>query len=250
MKKIITISVLTILALALAACSASSGSTQSDLSGGSSLSDSGSSGSSNPAPAGGTSQPTGPSALQLAAGMLKLDGTSNAVTAQQATRLLPLWQSLQQMMSTPVAQSTPDGTTTPRPRFDPAMMQQMNSQITLIQNALTPAQLQAITAMNLSRQDIFTIFQQNGIAMGGPGQGGGGFGQNGGTFTPPQGTPQPGGNQGGYQGNGNSGGNPGGFQGNGNGGGSFTGGRRGFGSFLPPSVVDGIVTYLQKKAGS
>ena len=88
-------------------------------------------------------------------------------------------------MSTPAAQSTPDGTTTPRPRFDPAMMQQMNSQITLIQNAMTPAQIQAITAMNLSRQDIFTIFQQNGISMGGPGQGGGGFGPNDGTFTPP-----------------------------------------------------------------
>ena len=89
MKKIITISVLTILALALAACGASSGSTQSNLSSGSSPANSGSSGSSNPAPASGTGQPTGPSGLQLAAGILKLDGTSNAVTAQQAAQLLP-----------------------------------------------------------------------------------------------------------------------------------------------------------------
>ena len=42
---------------------------------------------------------------------------------------------------------------------------------------MTPAQIQAITAMNLSRQDISTILQQAGIAMDGFGQGGGGFGR-------------------------------------------------------------------------
>jgi len=161
--------------------------------------------------------------------MLKLDGTSNAVTAQEAAQLLPLWQSLQQIESTPVAQGTPQGTGTPGGRFDPAMMQQISAQIVLIQNAMTPAQIQAITALNLNMQDIFTVFQQAGITMTGPGQGGG-FRQNGGTFTPPQGTPRA------YSGT------PGAFQGN--------GGRRGFGTFLPSSVVDGIVQYLQKKAGS
>jgi hypothetical protein len=235
-KKIFTITLLSILALVLTACGASAGSsqanTQSDNSGGSSASNTGSSGSSNPAPDNGTPA-SGPSALQLAAGMLKLDGTSNAVTAQQAAQLLPLYQSLAQEMSTPVAQATPDGTTTPGPRFSPAMMQEMSSQETEIQNAMTPAQIQAITAMNLSRQDIFTIFQQAGIQMGGPG--GGGFGSNGGTFTPPSGTPR-------------APGTPGAFQGSG--GGNFNGGRRGFGNFLPSSVVDGIVQYLQKKAGS
>ena len=109
------------------------------------------------------------------------------------------------------------------------MMQQISAQIVLIQNAMTPAQIQAITALNLNMQDIFTVFQQAGITMTGPGQGGG-FRQNGGTFTPPQGTPRA------YSGT------PGAFQGN--------GGRRGFGNFLPSSVVDGIVQYLQKKAGS
>jgi hypothetical protein len=230
-KKIIAITLLSILALVLTACGASAGSSQSNSSssGGSSSngssSDTGSSsGSSNPAPANGTPA-GGPSALQLAAGMLKLDGTSNAVTAQQAAQLLPLWQSLQQIESTPAAQVTPQVQGTPGGRFDPAMMQQIGAQIVLIQNAMTPAQIQAITAMNLSRQDIFTVFQQNGIAMGGPGQGGGGFGSNGGTFTPPQGTPRPQGT-------------PGAFR------------RGGFGNFLPPIVVNGIVQYLQKKAGS
>jgi hypothetical protein len=231
-KKIIVFTLLSIFALVLTACGASAGSTQSNSSSSNgSSSDTGSStGSSNPAPVSGTPA-SGPSALQLAAGMLKLDGTSNAVTAQQAAQLLPLWQSLQQIESTPVAQGTPQvqGTGTPGGRFNSAMMQQMNTQITSIQNAMTPAQIQAITAMNLSMQDIFTVFQQAGITMTGPGQGGG-FRQNGGTFTPPQGTPRA------YSGT------PGAFQGN--------GGRRGFGNFLPSSVVDGIVQYLQKKAGS
>jgi hypothetical protein len=237
LKKIIAFTLLSILALVLTACGASASSSQSDSSSpngpssSGSSSDTGSSGSSNPAPDNGTPA-GGPSALQLAAGMLKLDGTSNAVTAQEAAQLLPLWQSLQQIESTPVAQGTPQSTGTPGGRFDPAMMQQISAQIVLIQNTMTPAQIQAIAAMNLSRQDIFTAFQQAGITMDGSGQGGGGFGSNGGTFTPPQGTPR-------------APGTPGAFQGNG-----ANGGRRGFDNFLPPSVVDGIVQYLQTKSSS
>ena len=238
MKKITVITLLSILAFVLTACGASAGSSQSNspspsgsLSSGSSSDTGSSSGSSNPASVNGT-PPTGPSALQLAAGMLKLDGTSNAITAQQATQLLPLWQSLQQIESTPVAQSTPDGSGTPGGRFDPAMMQQMSAQIVLIQNAMTPAQIQAITAMNLSMQDVNAALQQEGITMTGPGQGGG-FRPNGGTFTPPNGTPP-------------GPGTPGAFPGNG----LRNGGRRGFGNFLPQSVVNGIIQYLQKKAAS
>lgn len=223
MKKIIAITLLSTLALALTACGALSGSSQVN--------------SSNPAPSNGTPA-TGPSALQLAAGMIKLDGTSNAVTAQQAAQLLPLWQSLQQIETTAVPQGTPQGTVTPDARFNSAMMQQESAQIILIQNAMTPAQIQAITAMNLNRQDIFTVLQQAGITMGGPGQGGG-FGPNGGTFTPPQGTPPAAGTPGANGGNGGFGQ-----------GGNFNGGRRGFGGFIPSSVVDGMVQFLQKKAGS
>jgi hypothetical protein len=161
--------------------------------------------------------------------MIKLDGTSNAVTAQQAAQLLPLWQSLQQIESTSAPQGTPQGSPGAQPNT--AMMQEIGSQIVSIQNAMTPAQIQAITVMNLNRQDISTVFQQAGIIYAGPGQGGG-FGSNGGTFTPPQGTPR-------------APGTPGFGQG-----GNFNGGRRGFSNFLPPSVVNGIVQFLQKKAGS
>ncbi len=209
MRKIIVITMLGILALIASACGAAASLPQINSSNNSS------GGSSGSASVPLNSTPTaGPSGLQLAAGMLKLDGTSNAITAQEASKLLPLWQSLQQMQSTAMSQATP-GT-----RPNSAMMQQTASEVALIKQAMTPAQIQAITAMNLNRQDIFAAFQQAGITMGVQGQG---FRQNGGTFTPPAGTPRA-------------------FQG--------SGGRPGFGGFIPPSVVNGIVQYLQKKAGA
>ena len=278
MKKVIALTVFSILVLALTACGSSAGSSQpaptsgSNPSSGSSssvststpmstapsgptASNGSSSSSTSSAPMNGT--PTaGISALQLAAGMLKLAGTSNAVTAQEATQLLPLWQSLQQMESampqrrmqqggfqgTPNAlqpnlsgvQGTPGVPPQPNPTMM-AMRQQVATQITAIENAMPPAQIQAITAMNLSGQDIFTAFQQAGITMGGPGQGGGFRSSNGGTFTPPQGGTPP------------VAGTPGAFRGGGFGQG---GGRMGMGNFLPSSVVTGIIQFLQKTAGS
>ncbi len=244
--------------LIVTACGASAGSSQTNSSSGLSAANTGAPSSSSPTPnivlsgtltpvpntsSSGSSSPApasvapliGPSALQLAAGMLKLEGTSNAVTAQEATQLLPLWQSLQQIEGTAAPQGglRPQGTpgAQPNPTMT-AMRQQVAAQIVLIQNAMPPAQIQAITAMNLSMQDIFAAFQQAGITMGGPGRGG--FGSNGGTFTPPQRTPP-------------VAGTPGAFRGGGFGQG---GGRQGFGNFIPSSVVTGIVQFLQTKAGS
>jgi len=245
MKKVIAFTVLSILALVLTACGASAGSSQSSSASSSTGSNGGSTGSATTAPVAtaasgsastnGTST-TGLSALQLAAGMLKLAGTSNAVTAQEATQLLPLWQSLQQTESAMMPQGgfqqgRPQGTPG-APQPNPTMMamrQQVASQITAIENAMPPAQIQAIIAMNLSGQDIFAAFQQAGITMGGPGR----FGSNGGTSTPPQGTPPVAGTPGAFRGGFGQG-----------------GGRMGMGNFLPPSVVTGIIQYLQKTAGS
>jgi hypothetical protein len=207
----------------------------------------------------------GLSALQLAAGMLKLAGTSNAVTPQEATQLLPLWQSLQQIESTGMPQGgmrqggfqgTPgllqpnpsgvQGTPGVPPQPNPTMiamaqqaaptmmvmMQQVTAQIVLIQNAMPPAQIQAIMAMNLTAQDIFTTLQQAGITMGGLGQGR--FRSNGGTFTPPvAGTPS-----------------AFGYGGFGGGGPQASRGERMGMDFVPPSVVTGIIQFLQKTAAS
>ena len=226
MKKTIVFTVLSILAFALTACGASAGAPQSNSPNGGFSGNSGFSGSGGEA--------SGPSGLQLAAGMIKLDGTQYAVTPQEAGKLLPLWKALQQTESafgTPAALPTPNGTTTPGPRFDPVMMQKVASEVSAIEAAMDPAQLQAISTMNLNRQDIAADLQQAGIQMGGSGQGGG-FDANAGTFTPPDRTPR-------------AFGTPGAFQRSG----SFVS-RGAFASFIPPSVVNGIVQWLQTKAGS
>ena len=85
---------------------------------------------------------------QLALGTLKLDGTANAITAEQAKSLLPLWQAI-------VALS---GTTTTA-----------EEELTAVQNqivaALTPAQLQAIGAMQLTTAQLNAFYVEKGIVM-------------------------------------------------------------------------------------
>ncbi|HUI88747.1 MAG TPA: hypothetical protein VLX61_08460 [Anaerolineales bacterium] len=251
MKKVVAITVLSIFVLALTACGAAANPPQPSSSSGSTALNGSSSNLSTSTPMSGTSggayasngsssssapisgTPTsGLSALQLAAGMLKLAGTSNAVTSQEATQLLPLWQSLQQIEGATLPQGGPRPQGTPgAPQPNPTMMamrQQAAVQIGVIENAMPPAQIQAITSMNLTGQDIFAAFQQAGITMGGPGR----IGSNG-TFTPPQRTPPVSGTPGAFRGGLGQG-----------------AGRMGMGTFLPPTVVTGIIQFLQKTAGS
>ncbi len=85
---------------------------------------------------------------QLALGTLKLEGTANAITAEQAKALLPLWQAL-------VALS---GTTTTA-----------EAELTAVQNqiaeALQPAQLQAIGALQLTTTQLNAFYAEKGIVM-------------------------------------------------------------------------------------
>ena len=85
---------------------------------------------------------------QLALGTLKLEGTANAVTAEQAKALLPLWQAI-------VALS---GTTTTA-----------EEELTAVQNqivaALQPAQLQAIGALQLTTTQLNAFYAEKGIVM-------------------------------------------------------------------------------------
>jgi hypothetical protein len=106
-------------------------------------------------------------APELMVGTFKLEGTPNAITAQQAAQLIPLWQVYKDLStSTSAAQQEID-----------ALAQQ-------IQGVLTPAQVQAITDMKLTRADIFKTMTTLGIVPTGgpnasgtprPGGGGGGF---------------------------------------------------------------------------
>ncbi|HOT90148.1 MAG TPA: hypothetical protein PLJ78_02185 [Anaerolineae bacterium] len=86
---------------------------------------------------------------QLALGILRLEGTENAVTAEQAAQLLPLWKTLQGSTVTTQAE-----------RY--AVIKQ-------IEALLTSAQIGAITAMQLTEADAQAWFQEQGPAMIAPG---------------------------------------------------------------------------------
>lgn len=97
---------------------------------------------------------------QLALGMLQLDGTGNAITADQAKALLTLWQALRA--------TTQSGA---------SAQAEVSALLGQIEGSLTAGQLAAIKDLKLTQ----TAFQQwaaaNGITMGaGGGQPGGGQG--------------------------------------------------------------------------
>lgn len=80
--------------------------------------------------------------LQVALGTIKLDGTKDAVTAQQAKELLPLWETMQVLETS-----------------DTAATEEKDALVTQIQETMTQQQTQAITALGLTRQDMFSIMQ-------------------------------------------------------------------------------------------
>lgn len=110
--------------------------------------------------------------IQVALGTIKLDETTNAVTAEQARELLPLWETLQVLESS-----------------DTAATEEKEALVGQIQETMTPEQTQAITALNLSRQDMFSIMQSQARTVGssqnnGTSQGGSTFTSRGGGFGP------------------------------------------------------------------
>ncbi len=103
-----------------------------------------------------------PVSNQLALGTLKLEGTANAVTPDQARALLPLWQAIQ----SGAAQTDAE----------------VNAVLRQIEKAMKADQLKAIAAMQLTMQDVTDYAQASGLRMGPP--------------PGAQATGQPGGNQG------------------------------------------------------
>lgn len=126
-----TLILLTILALALTACGASTSteavsSTQAD-------------------PASGSLD----GATLLLLGTLKLEGTENAVTPGQAKELLPLWQVYQEISTS---------STSAQAEIDALEKQ--------IEENMTSTQMKAIREMNLTPQDSFAVMQELGIGVG------------------------------------------------------------------------------------
>ena len=220
MKKI-TLTIFIFLILTLSAC----GGTSNDI---------------NPAsgPQGDFSAGELPATTQLIIGTLKLEDTNQPVSAEQAAELLPLWQTMQVLSES-----------------DTAAQQETEALITQIQETMTPEQMQVITDMNLTQQDMMTLMQEQGLAAGPAGgqnnnaqggnpNGGGGFGPGGDEF--PGGPPQGGG----------PGGGPGGFAG---GQGQNLSAEQiataqaarqaGGGNMIPSPLISALIEYLQEKAG-
>lgn len=179
-----------------------------------------------------------PVTTQLIVGTLKLDETENAVTAEQAAELLPLWQTLQVLSES-----------------DTAAKQETEALIAQIQETMTAEQMQAITDMSLTREDMMSIMQEQGLAMGsgsqnsssqsGGSSSGGGrvFGP--GAGGPPDEMPMPGG-----------GGMPGGGFGPSAQGQNLSeddiataqASRQANANFVPPMLLNAVIEYLEEKA--
>lgn len=97
--------------------------------------------------------------MQMSIGIMQLEGTANAVSTEQAIKLLPLWQGIH------------NGS------FENAT--ERNAVLKQIESAMTPDQMNAIAAMNLTFEDMGSWAEANGIEL--P-RGGGFGGGNGGPF--------------------------------------------------------------------
>lgn len=216
--KHISLSILLMLMLALTACGAASSANQQTDSA---------------APDGSL-----PAQMEILIGTVKLEDTDQAVTSEQAAELLPLWQVYRDLSSS-----------------DTAAQEEIDALVQQIQETMTPEQMKAITDMHLTRQDMFTVMQDQGINQGrdqsqDSGSRPGGQNGNGGGFVPPEGGPP-----GGF-----GGGETGGFQGSGPGGQTFTPdqiataqaarGQGGGFNRIPSGLFDALIQLLQTKAGS
>lgn len=127
-----------------------------------------------------------PAQTKLILGIIKLDETENPITAEQAKELVPMFYVLQDLNES-----------------DTAAQEEIDGLTHQIQETLTDEQGQAIEAMTLSRQDMFSMMQGNGESGSASGNtstvGGGGGGMGG---PPEMGGGIPGGVSGGMPGGG------------------------------------------------
>jgi hypothetical protein len=91
-----------------------------------------------------------PAEAALLVGTMKLENTSEAVTADQAKQLLPLWQTLQALSSSSTAAT-----------------EEINAVVGQIKSTMTSAQMDKISAMKLTRQDMMSIMSQAGVPANG-----------------------------------------------------------------------------------
>jgi hypothetical protein len=190
------------------------------------------------APQGGPNAGELPATTQLIVGTLKLEGTAQAVTAEQAAELLPLWQTMQVLSDS-----------------DTAADQEKEALVIQIQETMTAEQMQAITDMKLTGADLFAVMQERGgMAMDNgsnnesSNSGNSSRNNSGGGFGPGAGGPP-----GGMMPPDERGGPGGGF---GGGGQTMTedqiataqAARQANENTIPPMLINAVIEYLQEKA--
>lgn len=199
---------------------------------------------------------SGPAMIIL--GSLKLDGTPQAITQQEAKDLLPLWQVYQEISTS-----------------DTAAQEEIDALVKQIEETMTPAQMTAIKGMNLTSQDSFAIMQQLGLGIDRGQSGSSSSGNNGNSqsgngntfFIPGGGSPGEGGNGSGtFNRNSGGGSSSRSFSGGPGFGGQDFGGQgfspeqqataqasraqRGGGNFLTSGLLNALIQYLEKVSGN
>jgi hypothetical protein len=108
--------------------------------------------------------------MQLLLGTLKLVGTDQLVTQEQAVVLLPLWANLQTLSHSmgPGQPQQDSRSTSQSPSAD--TQQQVDTVVQQIQEVMTPTQIQAIADMRITQETAISLLQELGITMGGPQQ--------------------------------------------------------------------------------
>ena len=85
----------------------------------------------------------------LLVGTLKLEDTDQAVSAEQAATLLPLWQAYRSLSTSQTAAEA-----------------EVDALLNQIQSTMTSDQVDAINAMNLTITDMMDLMQSMGVGMG------------------------------------------------------------------------------------
>lgn len=179
-----------------------------------------------------------PLAMKLSLGSIKLDQTDYPISADQAGELLPLWKALRSLSES-----------------DTAATEEVEAVLNQIQDTMTPEQITAIEGMQLTGEEMRSMFEELGIEAGnGPG--------NFGNLTPEmQATRQAARESGQVQGMGPGGGM--GFPGGGPGGGfpgggeispearetaiAERGGTRSANSGVNPFLLEAVINFLESK---
>lgn len=173
-----------------------------------------------------------PTATQLLVGTMKLDGTEQDVTAEQAAELLPLWQVYNELLAS-----------------DTAAQEELDGLVNQIQETMTEEQMQAISDMSLTQKDVFALMQEKGSgviqpAQSSAGQTGSGSANPFGGGEMPMGAPPDGGA-------GMPGGMPSGSQtSSGNDSPSTEAGRGQVGGRVSSVLIETLIEMLESKGGS